>query len=408
MFWPNENTEILMDLNIASDSRKKWAVALTFVAIPFSGFMTDVYLPSFPSMARNLDVTEKSIQLTLTCFFLSYGISQLFVGSILDSIGRYKPVLISLGVLVLSSLAIAFSHDVLIISILRVVQGIGTSFLVVAKRAFFVDLFEAEERKHYLSYFTIAWSCGPIIAPFLGGYLENLFEWQANFYFLAIYSVLLLIGELTIGGETIKAAKSFNLKKMVSLYQLMLKNNGFLYGIGVLGLSYSVTMVFNIAGPFVVEHHFGFNSVVIGYCTLTLGIAWMIGGILSKKATAYSFQPKILLLSSIQLVLIAIFIILGRSFDHLILLVGFAFFIHICSGFVFTNFFTHNMLFFPNNAGIAGGLMGGLLYIITSLASYAISSSGEIANTMDMSLRYMLISIPLMLMVIMATRRILR
>lgn len=393
-----------MHLREASPQRKRLANILTFIALPFSGFMTDVYLPSFPSMAQDLQVSEKSIQLTLTCFFLSYGFSQLFVGSIVDSVGRYRPVLISLVVLIASSIGIAFTDDVMIINILRVVQGIATAFMVVAKRAFFVDLYEGEKRKHYLSFFTIVWSCGPIIAPFLGGYLEKLFGWQSNFYFLAIYCTLILLGELFIGGETIRIRKPFNLKKTSVLYRVMLRNKGFLYGIGVLGIAYSVTMVFNVAGPFVVEHHFGFDSVTIGYCTLVLGFAWMVGGIISKRFTPLAFKPKIYTTSFIQLGLIGAIVALGLTIDNLVLLVAFAFLIHICSGFIFTNFFTHNMLFFPNNAGIAGGLMGGMLYIITSFSSFLISSSGEIDTTFDLGLRYLMFGLPLLFMVILAVK----
>ena len=120
-----------MHLRDASPQRKKIATILTFLSIPLSGFMTDIYLPSFPSMARNLSVSEQSIQLTLTCFFLSYGFSQLFVGPVADSVGRRKPMLISLAVLLLSSLAVTFTGEVLVISLLRIVQGIATAFIVV-------------------------------------------------------------------------------------------------------------------------------------------------------------------------------------------------------------------------------------------------------------------------------------
>lgn len=393
-----------MHLKNASLARRKYATILTFLTVPLSGFMTDVYLPSFPAMARNLQVSEHSIQLTLTAFFLSYGVVQLFVGGLLDSIGRYRPILWSLVGLLLSSLAITFSRDVWMICFLRVVQGIATSFIVVAKRAYFVDLYNEVERKNYLSYFTIVWSCGPIIAPFLGGYLESLFSWEANFYFLAVYAAILLLGELFISGETIRNFKKFNLKKTSISYRVMLRNSGFLSGILILGISYSVVMVFNIAGPFVVEHHFNYSPVIIGYCTLILGISWMIGGILSKRLVHYTFNPKILFFAGFQLLCIIGLIVLSGYYDNLMLLVSFAFIIHICSGFIFTNYFTNNMLFFPSNAGISGGLMGGLLYIITSISSYIIASSGEIASTWDMGWRYLLIALPLALVVFLAAR----
>ena len=353
--------------------------------------MTDIYLPSFPAMAQNLAVSEQSIQLTLTCFFLSYGFAQLFVGSLLDSIGRYKAVLVSLAVLFISSLAITFTTDVWLICFWRIVQGFATSFIIVAKRAYFVDLYEGEKRKYFLSYFTVIWSCGPIIAPFLGGYMESLFNWQANFYFLAVYSGLLFLAEAFFSGETIRQKKPFNVKKMTLLYSVMLRNKAFMTGIMVLGLGYSVVMVFNIAGPFVVQEHFGYNEVVIGYCTLALGVAWMAGGFLSKHYTSVSFAQKNRSISLAQLTLVLIFIGTGILFDNLLLFITFAFFILTLGGFIFTNYFTHNMIYFPGNAGIAGGLMGGLLYIITSFSSFVISVSGTIETTFDMSLRYLMI-----------------
>uniref|UniRef100_A0AAU6WN91 Major facilitator superfamily (MFS) profile domain-containing protein n=1 Tax=Chryseobacterium endophyticum TaxID=1854762 RepID=A0AAU6WN91_9FLAO len=51
---------------------------------------------------------------------------------------------------------------------------------------------------------TIVWSVGPIIAPFIGGYLQKNFGWQSNFYVLAGYSALLLISEFIFSGETLK------------------------------------------------------------------------------------------------------------------------------------------------------------------------------------------------------------
>lgn len=388
-----------MHLNSVSEKRKKLATILTFLSLPLSGFVTDIYLPSFPSMARNLEVPKESIQLTLTYFFLSYGIGQLFVGSILDSIGRRKPVLLSLLVIAASSALIAYATHVELIYLLRILQGIATAVLMVAKRAYFIDIYEGEERKHYLSYLTIIWFCGPILAPFLGGYLEQLFGWESNFFFLAGYATLLLFAEYIWSGETIRAYQPFKLKETLQIYGTMLKNAPFITGIIIIGLAYSVAVVFNIAGPFVIEHHFKYNSVVIGYCTLLLGISWMIGGIISKKLLASAFAPKISAASGIQIALLLFLVGVGYYYDNIFVLVGFAFLIHICSGFLFTNFFTNNLVFFPNNAGIASGLVGGLLYIIISIGSLIVSISGTIATTLDMSLRYAIFAIPMALII---------
>lgn len=386
-------------LQRASEGRKRIATALAFISIPLSGFVTDIYLPSFPSMANSLAVRESSIQLTLTCFFMSYGISQLFVGSLLDSIGRFKPAMYALAVLVVSSVAIGFTRSVQLICILRVVQGIAVAFVVVGKRAFFVDLYSGDKLKHYLSYFTITWSLGPIIAPFLGGYLQQLFDWQANFYFLAGYALVMLVLELVFSGETIAARKPFQLKRIKDNYAMMLGNRVFLLGIVTLGLAYSVVMVFNVAGPFVIENSFHFNSVVIGYCTLILGFSWMIGGIIAKRLVALDLNRKVLTAAGLQLLLITLLLLVGYGCHQLWCFMLFAFVIHICSGFLYTLHFTSSLLCFPQHAGMTSGLMGGLVYLITSLSSFMLSVTGKIATQQDIVIRYMAISVLLILTV---------
>ncbi|CAM3635605.1 MFS transporter [Sphingobacterium prati] len=387
-------------LREASAQRIKLVTFMAFVSMPLSGFVTDIYLPSFPAMAKSLQAHERDIQLTLTSYLLSYGISQLFIGNILDSIGRYHPKVVALTLLILSSLLIAHTDSVLFICLLRVVQGVAISILVVATRALFVDLYTGERLKNYLSYFTIVWSCGPILAPFLGGYLEKIFNWQANFYFLAFYASGLLLFEILYSGESIAQKKKINLRDNLNLYKMMLQNKLFILGILVLGFSYSIVMLFNITGPFIIENTFRFSSVTIGYCTLLLGFSWMIGGFITKKCMHLDFVPRVIAPVFLQASFIVALILVGIFQQNLYIMVGFAFFIHTISGVLFTSFFTNSMLFFPNHAGTAGGLMGGMVYIVTSLSNFIVAISGKITTQNGLAWRYFIFSTFLVMIIL--------
>lgn len=386
-------------LKEASAQRIRLVTFMAFVSMPLSGFVTDIYLPSFPAMAKSLLVHERDIQLTLTSYLLSYGISQLFIGNILDSIGRYRPKLLALTLVILSSLLITHTHSVLLICLLRIVQGIAISILVVATRALFVDLYAGDRLKNYLSYFTIVWSCGPILAPFLGGYLEKLFDWQANFYFLAFYAGVLLVFEVLYSGESIAEKKRINLRDNLNLYKMMLQNKLFILGILVLGFSYSIVMLFNMTGPFIIENTFHFSSVTIGYCTLILGFSWMIGGFVTKKQMHLDFVPRVIAPVLFQASLIVALIVVSMFHQNLYIMVGFAFFIHIISGVLFTNFFTNSMLFFPKHAGTAGGLMGGMVYIVTSLSNFIVAITGKVTTQNGLAWRYFIFSVLLTLII---------
>jgi DHA1 family bicyclomycin/chloramphenicol resistance-like MFS transporter len=53
---------------------------LAFALLPMTGFATDIYLPSLPSMASEMHVSVAAIQLSIVVFMVSAGVSQLFRG----------------------------------------------------------------------------------------------------------------------------------------------------------------------------------------------------------------------------------------------------------------------------------------------------------------------------------------
>src|SRR5690349_14951098 len=85
---------------------------LAFALIPLSGFATDIYLPSFPAMARFFGTSQADIQLSLVVFIVSSGISQLFVGSLVDSFGRYRLTLSALFIFAITCFVIAVSNSI--------------------------------------------------------------------------------------------------------------------------------------------------------------------------------------------------------------------------------------------------------------------------------------------------------
>jgi MFS family permease len=350
------------------------ATLLALAILPLSGFAADIYLPSLPGMTGALHVGSLQIQLTITVFLISYGVSQLFIGSILDSFGRYRFSLISLLVFAAASFVIATTHNISLIYAMRIVHGVSIAFIIAGKRAFFVDLYTGEKLKNYLSLFSIIWSAGPIVAPFVGGYLQANFGWEANFYALGIVALGFAALEFIFSGETLSNPMSFELKRVVGVYAEMLGTGSFVLGIVMMGLAYAMVMVYNMTGPFIIEHHLQFSAVTAGYCSLIQGFAWMVGGFISKAMIDRPFFRKLAISKSLQLLVAVLMVFAFRFVDNLWSLVFFAFLIHVGAGYTFNNYMTLSMTRFPRNAGIASGLIGGFVYIIVSTASSGIVS----------------------------------
>lgn len=398
-------------MNITSDKKIKKenigiSTILAFALIPLSGFATDIYLPSMPAIGVSLKISSLQVQITLSIFLISYGVAQLFVGTILDSFGRYKISQAALVLFIISCIAIATTNNIYLIYAMRIVQGITVAGIVVAKRAYFVDVFEGKKLKDYLSIFTIIWSTGPIIAPFIGGYLQNIFGWESNFYFLASMGTVLFIFETVYSGETLRAKTEFKLKKIANVYAQMLSNPGFMLGLLMLGLAYSMVMIYNMAGPFIIEHQLSLTPVIAGYCSLILGFAWMIGGFIGKLMVDKPFYKKMLINTVLQLIFVTAMILSQHILVNLYTLVFFAFIIHIGAGFTYNNYFTYSLSKFPNNAGIAGGLTGGVVYILVSILSYLILVVYPARDERNLSFGYLiLIAMSVMVITIIARYR---
>lgn len=354
------------------EKNKKAATLISFLLIPLSGLITDMYIPSMPHMATDLHRSESAIQLTLTLFLVSYGIAQFITGSLTDSYGRYRLTMLSLVIFILSNFVVVATKSIEVIYAMRVVQGIATGFIVVAKRAFFVDVYDGKERKHYLSLMSIVWSAAPVAAPFIGGYLQQYFNWQANFYVLAIYGVLMLILEWIFSGETARVFRPLRINAILDDYKIMFRDRMFLYGIIICGLSYGTTMIFGLAGAFIIEHQMRYPPVVAGYASLAMGLAWMCGGFLGKATIHKTLLPKLRLSNALQLVITIAMIASSMLAANIYTLIIFAFGIHICVGFIFNNYFAFCLGRFPEMAGVTSGLSGGATFIITAVASYAV------------------------------------
>ncbi|MCP1252723.1 MFS transporter [Elizabethkingia anophelis] len=350
------------------------ATILAFAVIPMSGLATDIYLPSMPSMAEDLHLPEARIQLTLTFYLISYGISQFFSGALVDAFGRYKISIMALILFVVSFWITGHTQNIYVIYLMRIVQGILSGLVVVSKRAFFVDVYDGEERKHYLSIMTIVWSLGPIIAPFIGGYLQKSFGWQSNFTVLAGYSLIILILELVFSGETIKNKNPFHIGFLWNEFKTMLGTLDFFFGMLMCGVSYALIMFYNLCGPFIIEHKLGYSSVTTGYLSLLMGLAWMSGGFLGKALISRPFLPKLRYSNFLQLLFIILMFASSFYVENLFTLVLFAFVIHVTAGFMFNNYFAYCLGRFPKSAGISGGITGGVVYIITSVVSYSIAA----------------------------------
>ena len=66
---------------------------LIIIMIPLAGAGVDIHGPSLPSIIYYYDASQTEVQSSVTLYLLGYGIGQLALGTLSDSIGR-RPILL--------------------------------------------------------------------------------------------------------------------------------------------------------------------------------------------------------------------------------------------------------------------------------------------------------------------------
>lgn len=168
-------------------------LAIVLGALVALGPLTiDMYLPSLPTIQRDLATTPALTQLTLAVYFAGLGLGQLVYGPLTDRYGRKPPLYAGLVVYVLASVACALAPDVRVLVGARFVQALGGAAGQVVTRAVVRDRHVGSEAARLLAMLTLVMGVAPIVAPLAGGWVLALASWRAIFAVLAAVGLAVL------------------------------------------------------------------------------------------------------------------------------------------------------------------------------------------------------------------------
>ena len=134
-------------------------------------FTIDLYLPAFPQIEGDLDVSTAAVQLTLTATTLGFAFGQLLVGPWSDKVGRRLPLILATSVHVIASIGVAAAPDISWLLAFRVLQGFGAAAGGVVAMATVRDLFGGYPLVRMLSRLALVTGIAPIAAPVIGSQL---------------------------------------------------------------------------------------------------------------------------------------------------------------------------------------------------------------------------------------------
>lgn len=194
----------------------------------FGSLSIDMYLPSFPAIAKDMHTSLSWVQLSLASFFIGLALGQIFYGPITDRYGRKKPLYVGLAIYTVASLVCAFTKSVEMLILFRFLQALGACSGLVIARAAVRDLFSQQDTAKVFSLLMLVMGVAPIVAPLLGGYISALLGWRAIFVLLALFSTVCLIAVAFIMPETHRPDGRVRIQDSIKIFGRIFRDRHFM------------------------------------------------------------------------------------------------------------------------------------------------------------------------------------
>lgn len=251
---------------------KKISVKLVLILgalTAFASLSIDMYLPSFPTLERDLRASSSAVQYSLAAFFVGMALGQALYGPLADRFGRKRPLYAGISLYVLASVGCALAPNVETLIVLRFVQALGGCAGIVIARAMVRDLFDREASAKVFSLLTLVLGVAPILAPLVGGYVLKFFGWRAIFGILAAFGIACLAAAAAGLRETLPEAARHNhsspIRGALHIYSQLLADrrfNGYAFAGGIA----QAGMFAYISGsPFVFIKLYGVSEQTYGW-----------------------------------------------------------------------------------------------------------------------------------------------
>ena len=169
-------------------------VALMASLMSIVALSIDALLPALPDIGASLNVTNPNDnQLLITMIFLGLGFGQLIFGPLSDSFGRKPIVYVGFILFIIATMICVTTKSFEMMIFGRVLQGVGLSSPRTIAIAMVRDSYSGNYMAKILSFVVMVFILVPVIAPTLGQFLLNFYNWESIFYVNLIFGTAIMI-----------------------------------------------------------------------------------------------------------------------------------------------------------------------------------------------------------------------
>lgn len=267
-------------------SRKYYIFLIVFLGMlsAFGPFVTDMYLPTLPSMAEVFHTTTALVQMGLATSMFGLAVGQVFFGPLSDKYGRKAVLVSAMSLFAISTVASIYSPNIEFFNVCRFLQGLGGSGGIVLSRSVASDCYSGRDLAKILVIIGAVNGVAPVTAPVIGGLVSDAIGWQGIFWVLfAIGAVILLMCLVFRESHRKENRYGGSIMSLLTKFPQLFKNRYFVIYTLLYTFTCGVLFSYISSASFVIQGIFGFSE--FGFAIIfglnAVGIA--IGSALSLK-----------------------------------------------------------------------------------------------------------------------------
>lgn len=345
-------------------------IALMASLMSIVALAIDAILPAISQIGisiNSLDPTDN--QLLITMIFLGLGVGQLFFGPLSDSYGR-KPIVYSGFILfTLASVICVLAPSLEIMILGRILQGIGLSAPRTMAISIIRDTYKGDYMARIMSFVTAFFILIPVVAPAIGKWIMDAFEWQVIFYMQLFFALVVGIWFWKRQKETLKAMYKipFSVRVFINGTKEFLKHRETVAFTFISGFVTGAFLVYLSASQHIFEDQYGLPELfpyIFAGLAISIGLSTFLNGTLVLRFGMRRLSLMALIaFCAIALVYVGLY--WGKPNPSVPVLVGFLSVQFFCLGFLWGNFRSIAMEPIGHIAGIGAAING---FISTVLA----------------------------------------
>jgi DHA1 family bicyclomycin/chloramphenicol resistance-like MFS transporter len=258
-----------------------------------------IFLPALPAIQDAFTVSAGRAQLVLSASLGAIAFSTLFYGPASDSFGRRPVMVVGLVIFLVGSIICAVAPSISILILGRVVQAVGGGAGMVLSRAIIRDLYDRETAAKMLAYMVTVLVMAPMVAPLIGGVLNDWAGWRSIFVFTGIAGVAALALAYPRVPETLaQPVQDQSLVGMLRNFISLLRVPAFLGYVGQLSFGLGMFMAFIGAAPFVVVRVLERPPTELGVWLMLMSGGFMTGTFLTARIAGRIGVDRMILIGS--------------------------------------------------------------------------------------------------------------